>query len=477
MKDENIDRFLRMLNPIRFRETSITPDTSDGRTPFDSDFSRIALSAPFRRLQDKTQVFPLADYDFVRNRLTHSIEVMTIAKGLGLGVEKLLVNEKIDLVNRSDELRNAISKILTTAAIVHDIGNPPFGHQGEKAVQKYFKQQDGFVGSIVYRNMDEEERADLQNIEGNSQGFRVLKHLGLAEDEHSFNLTMPTLATIIKYPYNSLEGNQKNENPFQKKFGYFKAERNDYEKICTNLNLVPHQRHPLTFLLEAADDIVYNVCDIEDGYKNGIISIEDIKKSINSEVTDKGNILELVELLNRNNESWKNDIIIQKMRIALQSGMIIECTNKFVERIDDIIEGKYLKNLLEDTSYNGLCERLHKLDLHNFNSMDVLSKEDEGIEKMKYLLDAYAKGILLLTDKSTWESPEYQLYQTISPNYRKVACKGYFVPQTPYEKLLLITDFIFGMTDGFVHTIYDDSRIQELIIRVKCKIDNLPLEN
>ena len=145
MKAENIERFEQMLQPTRLRESSVKKDQTDGRTPFDSDFSRVALSAPVRRLQDKTQVFPLAEFDFVRNRLTHSLEVMTMARGLGVGVEKMLAQEGFNLIDRdiNDPMRNAISKILEVSSIVHDLGNPPFGHSGEKAISTYFSEGNG----------------------------------------------------------------------------------------------------------------------------------------------------------------------------------------------------------------------------------------------------------------------------------------------------------------------------------------------
>ena len=155
MKAENIERFEQMLQPTRLRESSVQKDQTDGRTPFDSDFSRVALSAPVRRLQDKTQVFPLAEFDFVRNRLTHSLEVMTMARGLGVGVEKILAQEGFNLIDRdiNDPMRNAISKILEVSSIVHDLGNPPFGHKGEKAVQTYFRKTQGLVGQNVHSDL------------------------------------------------------------------------------------------------------------------------------------------------------------------------------------------------------------------------------------------------------------------------------------------------------------------------------------
>ena len=482
MKQENVKKLEKMLQPIRFRPSSVKKHDTDGRTPFDSDFARVALSAPVRRLQDKTQVFPLADYDFVRNRLTHSLEVMTIARGLGLGVEKILADNKtFDLINRNDDLRNAISKILEVAALVHDVGNPAFGHKGETAIQNYFKEKDSFIGRVLQKfPLNDVELADLQHIEGNVQGFRILRHLALADDDNSYNLTMPVLATIIKYPFSSTDGNKKIENePFKKKFGFLEAETQSYIDICNTLGLIYGRRHPLTFLLEAADDITYRACDLEDGFKEGVITIKTIKETIKSEIV-QGNqaIMSLVDRLSDDNDQLSNELLMQKLRITIQSQMIIACTEEFVNNIDGIIEGTYQKPILENTIFNGLLEALKKLDNYNFASEQVQGKENEGIYKMLFLLDGLVRAMVLLNEKTDKLDPEYQLYMKISPNYRKAACrKEKSIPETMYEKLLLVTDYIYGMTDGFVHTVYEDEKVSELILRVKCKIDNQNLYN
>lgn len=477
MKPENIKRLEQMLQPVRFKTTSVTKNPLDGRTPFDSDFSRIALSAPVRRLQDKTQVFPLADYDFVRNRLTHSLDVMTMARGLGLNVEKVLSdNNWLDLIHRNDDLRNAITKILEVASLVHDIGNPPFGHKGEKAIQNYFSNKNSFVGIHVFSGeLNELERADLQHIEGNVQGFRILRHLALSEDEFSYNLTKPVLATIIKYPCCSLDGNDKKKGPFRKKFGFLEQDIAEYNDICNTLGLMPGQRHPLTFLLEAADDIAYGVCDLEDGFKEGIITKDNLQHAITPEnVQGNEKILSLINKLCNENSQLEDEILMQKLRIELHSQMIITCTEEFINNIDAIIEGTYNTSLVEGTKFKDLNKALGEIDIVNFESDQVRGKEAIGIDRMIHLLDGFASALILLNEKTSPMAPEYQLYERISPNYRKAACNdGECVPASLYQKLLLASDYVFGMTDGFVHTVYEDEEIRELIMRVKCKIDNL----
>lgn len=478
MKKENKDRLILMLQPVRFRPSRKKKHYSDGRTPFDSDFARVALSASVRRLQDKTQVFPLADYDFVRNRLTHSIEVMTMARGLGLGVEKMLAErEGFNLFNGdiNDPLRNSISKILEVSALVHDIGNPPYGHNGETAVQNYFKSTESFGGKVIREsNLKEEQIADFKNIEGNVQGFRILRRLALSDDRESFNVTMPVMATIIKYPFSSVVGNKKKEGAFKKKFGYLDSESQEYLKICEQLNINPGDRYPLTFLLEAADDITYNACDLEDGFKEGNISIKQIKDAITADIVNGDtDIMQYVDELSDGNDQLTNEILMQKLRIEIQSKMIMACTEEFVNKIDDIIEGHYSTSLLQGTHLNRLSDVLGNLDVNNFNSRQVKEKEEKGIKEMLFLLDGFTRALTLLNEETPHEAPEYLLYEKISPNYRKAACEeGANIPSSIYNKLLLVTDYIFGMTDSFVHTVYEDEEIGELILRVKCKIDN-----
>lgn len=464
------------LQPKRFRDSEVEPDPTDGRTPFDSDFSRVALSAPVRRLQDKTQVFPLPEFDFVRNRLTHSLEVLCIARGLGLGVEKILIENELFMIGKNPIFRHAITSILETAALVHDIGNPPFGHKIEKAIQNFFKDiKDNFIRAQFNALAKEEYKADLQNIEGNSQGFRILKHLALAKDDNSYNLTMPSMVSIVKYPYSSVEGNKKGEGipHMQEKFGYLQAETDAYMHICDVLQIrKTGQRHPLTYLLEAADDIAYLVCDIEDAYKNEIITIDEIMKfyyecGCHDEVIDK-----CIHNL-KSDDVVMQQYNIQSLRIKLQSKMIMECTKTFCEKYNDIMHGRYNGELLEDSSAASLKVFCKKTIKPVFTNPEIIQKEQEAVIAVQYILSAFLKAVLLLKPDTHKDSPEYLLYSKISANYRKMACeKGNDIPTDLYKKFLLVTDYIFGMTDSFLMYIYKDPEIHDLILRVQCRIDN-----
>lgn len=487
--NQKLENYLR---PVRFRESSAHPDATDGRTPFDSDFARVALSAPVRRLQDKTQVFPLPYYDFVRNRLTHSLEVLCIARGLGLGVEKVLSQNGLFEVGKIPQYHHAITSILETAALVHDIGNPPFGHKIEKAIQAYFKNIPNLFIKKNFDKLSDSQKADLLNIEGNVQGFRILRHLALAKDEFSYNLTMPTMATIVKYPYSSLRGNKDSKEGYpheQEKFGYLNAEENEYFKICDTLGM-RHEghRHPLTYLLEAADDIAYSVCDLEDVYKNGLIETAQIKKTFeqfkkeykkNNNYSFSDTKIEDLFFNLESDDMLTEEINMQNLRIQLQSKMIVECTKTFCEHYQEIMDGRYKGELLEDCGCDvRILKKVCKEIVSSiFDSPDIHQKIEEAINAAKYILTGLLNAILLLNVNTPLDAPEYLLYQKISRNYRKVACEiGVNVPTNTYKKFLLATDYVFGMTDSFLMNIYnDDGATHDLILRVQSKIDNMKI--
>ena len=471
------DKLEKLLQPTRCRETAFQQDETDGRSAFDSDFSRLAMSAPVRRLKDKTQVFPLPEYDFVRNRLTHSLEVMTIARGLGLGVEKVLRQNGLYPTNEKLNQCKAMAEILADVALVHDIGNPPFGHQIEKCIQTYFEKIPSPFIKQYYQQLTEEQQRDFCFIEGNSQGFRVLSHLGLAKDGYSFNLTLPVLATIVKYPNSSVEVNKEAANHEQTKLGYLQSERDVYEYIHNTLSFESRSRHPLTYLLEAADDIAYLVCDVEDGFRNENISIENIQDSWRDAAANYEQIAEIINQLAEENDEVKQQVLMQSLRIQLQSKMIIACTKCFCANYAQILDGTYHKELVEEAcpSLQNFCKNLAKF---NISDQLVKEKEQEGKEAVIYLLEGFLSAILLLQGKdgneTTFASPEYQLYSKISPNYRKVACEGDAkIPTEVYKMFLLATDYIFGMTDHFLIELANDHIIRDLIMRVQCKVDAL----
>lgn len=446
-----------MLSPIRFRDSSVKQDASDGRIPFDSDYSRVMLSSHLRRLQDKAQVFPLEKSDFIRTRLTHSLEVSCFAKGLGLGVEKYLLNKKII----SEEQKRFIPTILEVSGLIHDIGNPPFGHFGEEVIRNYFETVKQFSDNneikIAFNTLTDTQKEDFCRFDGNVQGFRILRKLGLSKDAFSYNLTMPILSTIIKYPYSSLEGNKKKEDGglySQKKFGYFDSEKDCYYRIVTDLGLKEKQRHPLTFLLEAADDIAYSVSDIEDGYKLGIITLDKIKKAF-----EKSNCAGDLRGLGKYESNM--DLYIQTLRIKAQSKMLVECTKTYCKIFRQIVDGTFDDDLIKSSKAKNLRNAFENLSIYNFSDIKVLKRELLGREVMSYLLETFYNALfskeIFKDGKLDRKSTEYKIYSLISDNYKKIACEnneGF--PTNNYKKFMLITDYISGMTDSYALNLYQE---------------------
>ena len=263
----------QLLCSDRIRTITKSTTSRDLRTEFEKDYHRIIGSAAFRRLQDKTQVFPLDKSDFIRTRLTHSLEVSSFAKSLGQNVGEKIIAGKLD-PDFGVQQKEDICNILQCAGLIHDIGNPPFGHFGETAIQEWFKENLSrltFKGKPVDSLLNEQMKQDFYNFEGNTQALRVVSKLHFLVDEHGMNLTKALLSTIIKYPGSSLEIDKKSGNIKTKKMGYLYAEKDIFDDIQASTG-TNGSRHPLTFLLEAADDIAYKTADIEDSVKKGCIT-------------------------------------------------------------------------------------------------------------------------------------------------------------------------------------------------------------
>lgn len=440
--------FRRMLEPKRLNKSSIAKrPKSDPRTPFESDYSRVVMSAPVRRLQAKAQVFPLADNDFVRTRLTHSMEVSRFARDMGRGVEEILYRKHLI----SKKVRNGrwISTILETIGLVHDIGNPPYGHATERGIHEFFKNiPNSNLSEVIkkaYANLSNQQRRDFEFFDGNVQGLRTLLHLGIKD----FNLTMPTLRAFVKYSYDSEKGNQPKEiatNHMQKKYGYYDNDTQIYQELNHELGLKENQRHPLTYILEAADDVAYLVCDIEDGVKIGNFSIQDIK--------DKFSEYNCEDWLNQHNlaDIPEDELFIYVLRISMQKDMLNACVNTFVDHFEDIVLGNFTEELL-DVSIMGKYKKIFKdLDELNFKSESVKKAEEKGAEVIRFLLNYYTTA--LFDDKLSYE--DFRV-SAVSENYWNIACEdGYDIPTDSYKRFMLITDYISGMTDDYALKIYNE---------------------
>ncbi|SFC66067.1 dGTPase [Flagellimonas taeanensis] len=434
-----------ILEEKRFREKSATIE-SDGRNTFENDYGRLISSSPIRRLQDKTQVFPLEESDYIRTRLTHSLEVSYLASSIGQSIENWLLNKKeLDI-----KLKGNLSSLLRVAGLVHDLGNPPFGHFGEEAIKKFFKK---YFENNKKTTLSDLEKADFENFDGNVQTLRILSKLYYFGDEFGYNLNYSSLASIIKYPSNSLEGNKNPTTEIaKKKFGYFVTETETYKKINDHLKL-GNRRHPVVYLLEAADDIAYSAADIEDGVKLGKIDLDDIERIFAKNLDkNKEPVLNQIKELKEKYANEKNidsSLIIQKFRIFTQQIMIESIVKSFEENYEEIMEGKLENEVIDISDAKDIRIAYKNLQYKVFDDKSILKKEIAGWEAIYGLLEIFVSASQSESFQSAGNNLESRLYKIISTSHRKVYEDVEKYPNSEYKKLQLIVDFVSGMTDRY----------------------------
>ena len=445
------EKWKQLLNPETFRQRSDIK-TFDGRNPFENDYGRLISSAPIRRLQDKTQVFPLEKSDYIRTRLTHSLEVSYIASSIGKSIERYLFDEK-GLSEK--EYSGHISSVLRCAGLVHDLGNPPYGHFGETAIQEFFKKY--FKDNKKTCSLSKREKRDFKNFDGNVQTFRILRKLSYLGDEYSYNLTFPTIASIIKYPSTSVNGNKgKNATRIaEKKYGYFITEQEDYDKINDTLGL-NNNRHPLVYLLEAADDIAYSAADIEDGAKLGIIGYEKIKDIFKTNLVENKYLLEKLDEIYEKNKGTLDrlSLTVQQFRILTQGKMIEGVINCFKENYEEIMKGEFEYELLDKSSGSDIRKSYKKLQYIVFDNKNIIQTELAGGEILTGLLEIFIKAAEKDSFKTQGNDRETRLYKNISSSYRYIYENLNNHPNEEYKRIQLITDFISGMTDTYALNLY-----------------------
>ena len=442
---KNDKRWNLLLEEKRFREKSPTNE-SDGRNTFENDYGRLISSAPIRRLQDKTQVFPLEESDYTRTRLTHSLEVSYLGSSIGQSIEiSLLKKGKLDTC-----LKGYLSSLLRVGGLIHDLGNPPFGHFGEEAIKKFFE---NFFENNSNTKLTELEKADFKNFDGNVQTLRILSKLYYFGDSYGYNLNYSSLASIIKYPSNSLDGNKKPTTKIaKKKFGYFVTETNTYKKINDYLKL-ENRRHPVVYLLEAADDIAYSAADIEDGVKLGKVNLEQIEKIFSNKLERNKKVV--IDKLNELKEKYaeqKNideSLLIEKFRIFTQQIMIDSIVKSFNENYDEIMEGKLENEIIEISDAKDIRDAYKQLGYIVFDDKSILKKEIAGWEAIYGLLEIFITASQNESFKDSGNNLEARLYKIISKSHRKIFEDVEEYPNFEYKKIQLIVDFITGMTDRY----------------------------
>ncbi|MDR0825416.1 MAG: deoxyguanosinetriphosphate triphosphohydrolase [Prevotella sp.] len=427
----------QLLSAKRFGMEEYHDGKHHDRTDFQRDYDRLIFSSPFRRLQNKTQVFPLPVSIFVHNRLTHSIEVSCVGRSLGTVIGRELRKKYPDSSADFEE----ITSIVAAGCLAHDMGNPPFGHSGETAISSYFSEGKG--RSLEKKIREEGKRwEDFTNFEGNANSIRLLIHRFNGRRPGGFVMTYSMLASIVKYPYSSIAPSGKS------KFGFFQSEENDFKKIadelgmhCTQASPLKYVRHPLVYLVEAADDICYQVMDIEDAHKLGLLTTDQTKELFlnffpNERQLKMQRTMQVVSDVNEQ---------IAYLRSSVIGLLVDECARVFIENEQTILEGKFEGSLIKhisplpDEAYRIATAISYK---KIYKTKDVVDIELAGHRIIGFLLDTFITAI---------ENPAAKYSQLI---LSRIPEQYEIDAPTLYQRILSILDFVSGMTDVYALDLY-----------------------
>ena len=463
----------RLLSAQRERESSGRRRPTDLRSEFEKDYHRIIGSASFRRLQDKTQVFPLDKSDFIRTRLTHSLEVASFGKSLGQNIGENILTHRRDS-GFTPKMREDISHILECAGLIHDIGNPPFGHFGKLAIREWFRRNLSnltFRGQPVETLLTEQMKRDFCHFEGNAQALRLVTRLHYLVDEYGMNLTYALLGTIIKYPVPSTEINPCSTNIKERKMGYYYADREIFEKI-TAATGTGKRRHPLTFILEAADDLAYKTADIEDAFVKGFITYYTLEKELAelerncAEFYDETTFRPLEKLRRLRARGIEKSVdspesyAVKNWIVSVQ-GFLISCaTYGFTANYDAIMEGEYGQDLFCGTCGAPLMDLLGDMaHRHVFSTSAIYKMELTESTILNFLMDRLVRAVLNYDTQENQDSIDSRIVSLISDNYKnayRLHSEGKSEAEKLYLRLLLVTDYVCGMTDSYAKRLYQE---------------------
>lgn len=458
-----------LLSPKREREGSGRAKSADLRSEFEKDYHRIIGSASFRRLQDKTQVFPLDKSDFIRTRLTHSLEVSSLGKSLGqnIGENILKFRRNSGFVPR---MKEDISHILECAGLIHDIGNPPFGHFGEVAIREWFARnlsKLSFRGQAVEDMLSEQMKQDFYHFEGNAQALRLVTKLHYLVDEHGMNLTYALLNTIIKYPVPSTGIRGDSGNIKDKKMGYYLADEAVFRRV-TEATGAGNNRHPLTYILEAADDLAYKTADIEDAFVKGFISYYTLERELEpleracpeSPFKPLEKLRQLYERGLKKGVGNPESYAVKNWIISVQ-GFLISCaTYGFTSSYDSIMAGTFGQDLFYGTYGERLMELLGDMAYRRvFSSMEIYKMEVAESAILDNLMDKLVRAVLYYDTDVRQDTIDRRVVSFISDNYKnayRLQAEGKNEAEKLYLRLLLVTDYVCGMTDSYAKRLYQE---------------------
>ena len=431
----------QLITSKRLGQEQRHTERHDDRSEFKRDYDRLIFSAPFRRLQNKTQVFPLPGSVFVHNRLTHSLEVASVGMSLGNDVAQRLIEM------RHPELRGTlfeeIGQIVSTACLAHDLGNPPFGHSGEKAIQTFFTEG---PGRELRQQVSPAFWDDITHFEGNANAFRLLTHQFKGRRPGGFVMCYSTIASIVKYPYASSAASKKG------KFGFFQSEQETYQRIADEMGIIciskpgeplRYVRHPLVYLVEAADDICYEIMDLEDAHKLKIITFEQASRLM-LDFFDEETQQHILQRIESEQLTDKNEQIVY-LRACVIGKLENECVNAFIEHEDEILSGTFTGSLIDHISpmQREAYRRCAEVSVQKiYRSRPVLDVELSGYKIMETLMQQMVEAVM--------HPDRYYSQQLIG----RVSSQYHIDDPNLEVRLMAVIDYISGMTDVYALDVY-----------------------
>lgn len=435
------------------------------RTEIERDYDRILYAAPVRRMADKTQVFPLERNDVVRTRLTHSHEVANLARAAGID---LVFNHA--LARERAQAARDLPTLLATLGLAHDLGNPPFGHQGERAMQAWFERHAREVFAERF-GLTEAMRLDFLRFEGNAQTLRLLTKLQIINDDYGLNLSYATLAALLKYPVASDQVDKS--QAVRRKHGFFQSEAGLVTELWAATGLLEGQRHPLTFVLEACDDIAYCVLDAEDAVKKRLVSFHDILAFLRHASEQDVTVAWVCSEAEREHRQYReaglspdelNDISMQVFRIRAIGVLMRALSEAWLRHERELLSGDFTGELLAASSAGGFLASLRQFNQrHVYRHPSVLKVELRGFEVIHELMDMLWFAITDREDGAPADAPRRSpfaayAYGRISENYRRVFESPCNAMPLRYREAQLLTDMIAGMTDSYAVAMCEELR-------------------
>ena len=437
----------QLLSRSRLGSDRLATGTS-ARTDFQRDFDRIVFSSAFRRMQDKTQVFPLSRVDYIRTRLTHSLEASSIGRSLGTQVGERVIARR----NLPDYEASDFGDICAAACLAHDIGNPPFGHSGEDAFRSWASEAS--YGRPRVDMLKDSEREDFTSFEGNAQGFRILTRLQNPDNPGGLQLTCATLAAFTKYPRESCLGGNIYPGVSAKKHGFFAEDRELFEQVAERVGLIRRDgsravwcRHPLAFLVEAADDISYRVIDIEDGYRLGYLTFDEVM-SLYLDILGEP---EKQHLRMQGIADHKGRVEFLRAKVINEA--ISQAMDCFLDNEQAILDGVFDQPLLSQFPRRAAMDRLIEMASERiYRATEVVEIQAAGFQVIGDLLERFIQVLDNLAEQGERAAPKSQMISGLIPE--QFIGPGRVPSANFYTRLLRLTDFIAGMTDSYAVSLY-----------------------